>query len=632
MTDSTHRFRAFISYSHRDTGTVRWLHRALETYRVPPKLLGRETPLGPVPKTLGPIFRDRDELSASPDLSAELRAALAQSLFLIVVCSPAAAASRYVNEEVLTFKRLHGEKRVLALIVAGEPGVSQGSTPSAQECFPPALRFSLTADGSLSDVAAAPIAADLRKVGDGRRLALLKLLAALTGLRLDELAQREAQRRAQRLRLVATASLAACLFAGGLAIYANVQRIDAERQRGVAEKESAAAKATADFLISTFTLSNPATENPRTITALTILGRSADRSRSELRGQPGIQARLLTTIVQAYNNLGLLKEARAAMEPSLVTIRALGPDGGEPLLALATTYMREGNLTDAARETHEAEALLGPDPAMYPTTRGHAAEIMGVIDDDELKLTQSIADYDRALKFYGAVPNIDVQIIARTLNNRGAALSDKGRYQDADESLLKANAIWRNTLGDSHLKVGQSYFALAQNALSAGQLTEAEAYARKSLAILEPVLERNNPLVADALVSQGAIYEAQKRPAEAKAALSAAVQRYQDAYHAPHYSIGIAEVYLSLAESELGETAEALKTIDDAKIQYDVGYGHLHANHGDRLVYRAMILKRSGRIDDARRDCSEGLAIIAKTSEVDSALYKADADMCASLK
>ena len=129
-------------------------------------------------------------------------------------------------------------------------------------------------------------------------------------------------------------------------------------------------------------------------------------------------------------------------------------------------------------------------------------------------------------------------------------------------------------------------------------------------------------------MSQGAIYEAQKRPSEAKAALSAAVERYKDAYRAPHYSIGIAEVYLSLAESELGETTEALKTIDDAKIQYDVGYGHLHANHGDRLVYRAMILKRTGRFDDARRDCSEGLAIIAKTSEVDSALYKADADMC----
>jgi hypothetical protein len=126
------------------------------------------------------------------------------------------------------------------------------------------LRFSLTADGSLSDVAAAPIAADLRKVGDGRRLALLELLAALTGLRLDELAQR----RAQRLRLVAGASLAACLFAGGLAVYANVQRIEAERQRGVAEKESAAAKATADFLISGL---HPKSIGPTAIIALSAI-------------------------------------------------------------------------------------------------------------------------------------------------------------------------------------------------------------------------------------------------------------------------------------------------------------------------------------------------------------------------
>jgi hypothetical protein len=44
-----------------------------------------------------------------------------------------------------------------------------------------------------------------------------------------------------------------------------------------------------------------------------------------------------------------------------------------------------------------------------------------------------------------------------------------------------------------------------------------------------------------------------------------------------------------------------------------------------------MILKRAGRLDDARRDCSDGLAIIAKTSETDSSLYKADAEMCTSL-
>jgi hypothetical protein len=53
---------------------------------------------------------------------------------------------------------------------------------------------------------------------------------------------------------------------------------------------------------------------------------------------------------------------------------------------------------------------------------------------------------------------------------------------------------------------------------------------------------------------------------------------------------------------------------------HDIG-GHLHANHGDRLVYRAMILKRAGRLDEARHDCSE----------VDSMLYKSDAEICVGL-
>jgi len=36
-------------------------HRSLEGYRIDKDLVGRQTPAGPVPKTLWPIFRDRDD-------------------------------------------------------------------------------------------------------------------------------------------------------------------------------------------------------------------------------------------------------------------------------------------------------------------------------------------------------------------------------------------------------------------------------------------------------------------------------------------------------------------------------------------------------------------------------------------
>ena len=55
------KYRAFLSYSHRDTAWAKWLHRALEAYRIDKDLVGRETTVGPVPQSLRPIFRDRED-------------------------------------------------------------------------------------------------------------------------------------------------------------------------------------------------------------------------------------------------------------------------------------------------------------------------------------------------------------------------------------------------------------------------------------------------------------------------------------------------------------------------------------------------------------------------------------------
>src|SRR5262249_2335470 len=89
-----HRYAAFISYSHSDRPAAHWLHRALEGYR-PPK----EVAVG-TDARLRPIFLDRAELSTSSDLATSVREALASSRYLIVICSPAAAKSRWVNEEI----------------------------------------------------------------------------------------------------------------------------------------------------------------------------------------------------------------------------------------------------------------------------------------------------------------------------------------------------------------------------------------------------------------------------------------------------------------------------------------------------------------------------------------------------
>jgi tetratricopeptide (TPR) repeat protein len=631
MSPEAYRYRAFVSYSHRDKLAATWLHRTLEIYRLPPKVVGRETRFGPVPRRLTPIFRDRDELSASADLGSVVTAALEASLFLIVVCSPAAVASRWVDEEIRVFKRLHGEGRVLALIVAGEPYASASPVTAENECFPRSLRFKMGADGHLSRKAAEPIAADLRAGNDGRRLAKLKLVAGLTGLALDDLVHRETQRKIRRLGMLATGSLVCMILAGGLALYANARRIEANQQRQIAERESATARATSDYLVETFTISNPATENPRTITAVTMLARSAARARTELADQPVIQARLIYTLAQAYNNLGLFEEARRMIERSSPAIKRAGVDGVGAQLTLASTYLGLGALDKATAAIDRAEATLGPDQKKLPEWRAMAAVTRGMIRIATQDTKGGVADFNRALAFYRASPESEPRKIAALLQNRALLLSDDGQFQAAEASLAQALSISRHNLGERHLFTGQIWFALAQNAFLAGKLPLAQIRIANALAIERLMLDQDNPIIADALSMQGQIFQGQKKLPEAKDALEQAIAIYRKAFRRPHYLIGIAEVYLALVESDRGHVHAALRILDDAKHNYDVSYGSIHPNHGDLLINRALILARAGRVTEARKDCAAGLHILADTLGPKASYTEVMGETCAKL-
>ena len=72
------RFQAFLCYSHRDGAWADWLHRAIESYPVPSRMVGLTTGAGVIPARLAPVFRDRDELPSATDLSTKVSDALAQ--------------------------------------------------------------------------------------------------------------------------------------------------------------------------------------------------------------------------------------------------------------------------------------------------------------------------------------------------------------------------------------------------------------------------------------------------------------------------------------------------------------------------------------------------------------------------
>jgi hypothetical protein len=222
------RYRAFISYCHRDDKVASWLHRQIETYRVPRAIVGHDSPYGPVPRRLGKVFRDEEELGGAAELGPQLEGALRDSAALIVICSKDSAKSYWVDHEVRFFKQINPERPVLAVIANGVPGSADA------ECFPMSLRYHVDAEGDLLlDQPAEPLAPDLTKLD--RDAVKLKLIAGLLGVGYDELARRDLRRERRRIALLSSAGLLVTLAFAALALAALGYAQDAIRQRDRAE-------------------------------------------------------------------------------------------------------------------------------------------------------------------------------------------------------------------------------------------------------------------------------------------------------------------------------------------------------------------------------------------------------------
>lgn len=228
------KYKAFISYSHADEAWGAWLQRSLEGFR-PPGSLAASLEASGRSARLAPVFRDREDLPVAGNLNSAIKAALADSEFQIVLCSPSAAKSRWVNEEIKLFHKLRGPGRTFALIIGGAPGAAAVPGRQDDECFPPALRFALGPEGQVTDAPAEPLAADARDGGDGKKYALLKIAAGMLGVGLDDLVRRDAARRSRQAWTITSASLVATTAAAALAVYAVAQGNEAALMRGKAE-------------------------------------------------------------------------------------------------------------------------------------------------------------------------------------------------------------------------------------------------------------------------------------------------------------------------------------------------------------------------------------------------------------
>ena len=330
-------YKGFISYSHADAKIANQLHRTWENFRIDKDVIGTLTPLGPVPDTLRPIFRDRGDFNPGGSLTEATRDALERSSALILLASPHAARSLYVNAEVELFRRLHPDRPIIPLILSGTPG------DGPDQCFPPS-------------VPANTLAADWRK--DGRDLASDKVVASLLGLLPDLVFQRAArQRRARRfVQAAAAAMITVSLSGAGYWWTVSVhQQIDlAEKQKRLDEVDALVRKyapvgsARAATLDGTGQLTEALTAivegaavDPRYAQALELLkaGKSAESEPLLRAAAEGMEARARQNnkrAAEAWRNLGAiagLRDPKQALEAYERAV-SLDPDNADAIVSL----------------------------------------------------------------------------------------------------------------------------------------------------------------------------------------------------------------------------------------------------------------------------------------------------------
>jgi len=125
---------AFISYSHADKKAAEELQNVLDEFQLSDALKEKYPNR---PEVLREIFRDDTGLPAGSNLTKEIQKQLEQSNYLIVICSPNAAKSEWVNKEIDYFKTNRDSTHIIPFII---DGVANAKNANDQECFPTALK------------------------------------------------------------------------------------------------------------------------------------------------------------------------------------------------------------------------------------------------------------------------------------------------------------------------------------------------------------------------------------------------------------------------------------------------------------------------------------------------------------
>jgi serine/threonine protein kinase len=399
------------------------------------------------------------------------------------------------------------------------------------------------------------------------------------------------------------------VFAATVAVQA--RRIARERDR--ANREAAASKRVSDFMKNMFRVPDPSEAKGNSVTAREILDKGSKEIETGLANDPEVQARLMYTMAQTYENLGLVAQAAPLNQRALeIRRRVLGPRDPDTLVSLNATGIDayyQGHYDEAERifaellqlrrevsgnENRDTLGTMGNLSAAYQV-QGRYAEaeplqrelletrrrIFGPEHNDTIESMQLLANtlnsehklaeaeklLRDAYKIQKRKLGPDHPDTLMAMGNLAATLKDEKRYDESNAMYSEELPIERKVLGEEHFLTLSTRAALAENLMGQGDYAGAEKSLREVVALNRKTLGETHPATIDHTDDLGIALAHQHKNKEAEQMLSEALRLAEKSKESN--SISNAWYAFATGAAVEGNRAESL---DRLKKAFEHGY------------------------------------------------------------
>ena len=368
----------------------------------------------------------------------------------------------------------------------------------------------------------------------------------------------------RRHRAGVSVAVAAVVLLMGFAITAMVQQRRIAHERDRANLEAAASQRVADFMVNMFKVSDPSEARGNSVTAREILDKASLNIGSGLEKDPLLQARLMDTMGNVYQSLGLFPQAKALLEQALeIRRRTLGAEHPETLQTMRGLASVMDAYGDRGAEALDRQVLaieqrvLGPNaPETIRTLNnlGNTLIIRGAYAEAERTYREAL---DGAKTAWGEGSSQAIRIAGNVV----LALNGQGKYAEADAVGRSALATARRTLGTDHPATIAVMINLGVSLQHEGRQEELTRLEEEALALSRRV---NGPTALHTLVLQSnvaGLHLDEGRVAEADAELKAALALEQPMFGSDSPTLALTRYQLARVKAAQGRRADSLSLL-----------------------------------------------------------------------